>query len=502
MYFLEVIVYEKIPFGNSFIGFACAIPMTVSADGTLTADEAYAQLNAAVNNLVPNPNLYSSVANLNFFAQPAGSAATVVVGENSVVGSVEIDGEPTEINEITTRETNPALEPNLGDSAIKIKNNYTVPSNGGGLHKGDLHAVRFSKTGGAKVDGEGKTDVLMSNIGYLVFYVKTARDIKLTYGTHNYSNQTVNILNSDRGTAISVSATGGKYVPVVIDFNKIDWPNVAALTYYTLAPAWSAFIGIEEIEGEQTITADDGIEFGSIYYIPADTAVRDFKYNLTNSSVTKKHTELSGEMIAAAEKISNDYAYYTADSFATLQTAIAKAKETYLATADISEIKELLSAELADAGTIEEIWRPTFNYDTTIETDNNNKKWVASTNVIEDSAISKYKLLFGEYAAKQDSTHTYVSFVRNGLTSQNGDSNPTDLSVYDDVWLYAYSTYGGTITPSSFGIITTQSKTLSLQVQSLNFGINRIDIFGAKPHWTNIPADDYTVENEKTAFVV
>ena len=129
-----------------------AIPMTVSADGTLTADEAYAQLNAAVNNLEPNPNLYSSVDNMNFFAQPAGSAATVVVGENSVVGSVEIDGEPTEINEITTRETNPALEPNLGDSAIKIKNNYTVPSNGGGLHKDDLHAVRFSKTGDALVD--------------------------------------------------------------------------------------------------------------------------------------------------------------------------------------------------------------------------------------------------------------------------------------------------------------------------------------------------------------
>ena len=52
------------------------IPMSVSAGTTLTADEAYAQLNAAVNNLEPNPNLYSSVDNMNFFAQPAGSTIT------------------------------------------------------------------------------------------------------------------------------------------------------------------------------------------------------------------------------------------------------------------------------------------------------------------------------------------------------------------------------------------------------------------------------------------
>ena len=98
------------------------IPMSVSAGTTLTADEAYAQLNAAVNNLVVEPSRYSTVDNMAFYAQPAGSASTVVVGENSVVGSVVIgeDTEPTEINAITKRENDSNLEPNLGVSSIKI----------------------------------------------------------------------------------------------------------------------------------------------------------------------------------------------------------------------------------------------------------------------------------------------------------------------------------------------------------------------------------------------
>ena len=162
------------------------IPMSVSAGTTLTAAEAYAQLNAAVNNLEPEPSRYSSVDNMAFYAQPAGSAATVVANENSVVGSITVDDKTTEINEITKRENDSSLEPNLGVSAIKIKNNYAVKNTAQGLHKGDLHAVRFSKTGDALVDGSNKTDVLMRDIGYLVFYVKTARDIKLTYVTHNY----------------------------------------------------------------------------------------------------------------------------------------------------------------------------------------------------------------------------------------------------------------------------------------------------------------------------
>ena len=244
-----------------------AIPMPVSADGTLTADEAYAQLNAAVNNLEPNPNLYSSVDNMNFFAQPAGSTIT----PNSSSLATDADGvidngdeTTTTVSVIKKSEANSALEPNLGVSAIEIKSNYAVDYTTQGLHKGDLHAVRFNKNGDVAVKGTGQTDVCINEIGYLVFYVKTNRDLKLTFGSHNYSNQAISILNGE--TAKTVNATDGVYQPVVIDFNDIDWPTVAAPTYYASSTVWSSFIGIEEIAGEPagTIRPEDDIVFGRI----------------------------------------------------------------------------------------------------------------------------------------------------------------------------------------------------------------------------------------------
>lgn len=482
------------------------IPMSVSAGTALTAEAAYAQLNAAVNNLEPEPSRYSSIDNMSFYMQPSGSDIVINSSIESVVGSITNDDETTtEINAIKTRESNPTLEPNLGVSAIEVKNNYVVTQTSAGLHGNDLHAVRFHKNGSVKSDGSDRAAVRMNDIGYLVFYVKTARDIKLTYGSHNHSNQATIILSES--SAISVKATGENYVPVIIDFNDIDWSSTFAPTYHAAGTAWISLIGIEEIAGEpaDTITPEDGIVFGSMYYIPVDKNVRDFKYDLviTNNtdpsngevgSVTKKYTELSGEMIAAAEKIDNDNAYYTAESFANLQTAIANAKETYLASAGINEIKALLTSELEDAGTVEEIWRPTYNYDIT---DDANKQWCSSENAINDSAIDGYESLFGEYAAKQDSTHTSVSFIKKGLTGATNPNSLVDLSVYDDVWLYAYNTYSGTVSPTAVGIITTSSKTLALTVQSLSFGINRFEIFGAKPKDSNVPADESPTEDTK-----
>ena len=448
-----------------------AIPMTVSADGTLTADEAYAQLNAAVDGL----ELDLDNIQLTQIANP----------DRSITAKSNYPDDVSSVSDVSDE----SLTSILGSKSVKILANSPTTGTTTGLIPGHVHAVEYALT-------SDTNRILARDIGYIVLYVKTNRSFKMSLGVHDNSTGSPNIINGDK--AVSVSANADEYQAVAFNLTSVDWVNgngvylsgnnnntsAANRMYLSTQGVKWYFPSIQEMTDDNgDIATTEDIVFGSIFYVPVDTNVRKFKFNYdtTNQKILPSFPQLSGDMIAAAEMITNDGGRYTDESFAELQTAIVNAKASFLASADIFGIKALLSSELANAGTVEEIWRPTFNYDPTIVTDNNNKKWVASTNVIEDSAISKYRLLFGEYAAKQDSTHTKVSFVKEGVANANGDSVPTDLSVYDDVWLYAYNNSSAPITPSAFSVVTTNSITLSLQTQKLSAGINRIELFGAKP---------------------
>lgn len=367
------------------------VPMSVSA---VTAAEKEAAFNAvvdAVKNLELDLNNVSTIEYANPTASAGGSdnSGKITLSDVSAVADKAI----------------------LGDKKVQINGDNKVTDAKGGLVKDHLHAINYQPISNVYVH--------LYKVGYFVIYVKTARPFKLSLGAANGQTQNINFLNGEN--AIDVPATGDGYTPVVINVQSgIDWTksvlngNNAKRLYAAEYVFSKLYASVQEMtEGDNAITAEDGITFGSAFYVPVDETVRDFRYNVTtfrnpaSGDVQYRFTELSAEMIAAAEAIDNTHGNYTADSFATLQNAIKTAKEVFLD--DGGNAVDLFKAEVNNLYKLEEVCRPTsFGGDMNGLTYAN-----ASEITINGKPLSdKQKEYFGDCLVKVDSTTNSTNVVR------------------------------------------------------------------------------------------
>ena len=411
----------------ALLASALIIPMSVSAEGTLTAEEAYAQLNAAVDGLVLDLDAAHQNGLLTETARPVGSQINANNGEDDVNTDEEED-------KISINDTEAALVSKIGSKSVSVTGN--VANTGGwGLNTNDLHALRYQYS--SKI---GDTDgyFRLKEIGYIVLYVKTNRAFKLGMSVHNNS-ATPRIV-----AGRNVPATGSDYEPIIINMTKIDWTTQWDFkkAYMGKSVNWGFFPAIESFTDEnQTITSADGIVFGSLFCVPVDTAVRDFKYDLTGTYPdypTKKYETLSADMILAAELIKNDDGRYTAESFAALQEAIKNAKVTLIndGTNDVNDALELFKAEVANLYKLEEVFRPKF-------VGSNTAREKATDEDVKN--LSDYqKSLLGEHYIKIESSdlNKDINFVDVSATGQYPDSPVKDYTKYRNIYLYVVNNTG------------------------------------------------------------
>lgn len=446
------------------------IPMTVSADGTLTADEAYAQLNAAVDGLELDIEAARQNGLLVETAYPVGTQVSGGSGDTNVITDANDDT-------IAIADTENTLAPKIGSKYVDVTGNNATTAANWGLKNDALHTLRYQYDIGNLSSISGQFP--LKDIGYIVLYVKTNRPFKFGMSVIN-NYKTPRIVDG-----LDISATAdGNYEPIIINMSKIDWTNDESFqgAYISNNINWGYFPCVESMTDAEnnTITATDGIAFGTLLCVPVDTAVRDFKYDLSGTVPAKKYYKLSGDMIAAAEKITNDDGRYTEKSFADLQTAVENAKASYLASADISEIKALLSAELENAGIVEEVWLPKWVKDEATNSWNSPDNVFNPADNTADEIVRKYATDFGSCVAKLDSTHKILSITADGANENGANSNPINVSDYSDMWMYVYNNTETAITPDQFIVVSTGSTnhySVVSNVGSLSAGIlTRIDV--------------------------
>ena len=384
----------------SLLASLLIIPMSVSA-AAVTDAEKNAKFDAVVNavkNLKLDLNNVSTIE----YANPTES-----VGGSDNSGKITI----STVSDVADKVT-------LGGKKVAITgdNKVTSEKTPGGLVADHLHAISYQPLSNVYVH--------LYKVGYFVIYVKTARPFKLSLGAVNGQTQNINFLNGEN--AIEVPATGEGYTPVAINIQSgIDWtkPVLGGSKGQKLYAAeyclQNLYVSVQEMTDENfqplagdenTIKLDDGITFGSAFYVPVDENVRDFRFDVTTSrkpdydnAVKDKFTELSAEMIAAAEAIDNTHGNYTVESFQALQDAIKTAKEVFIAGG--GDVVDLFKAEVENLYTLEEVCRPT-----SVDGDINNRPYVnASEITINDQPLSdKQKEYFGESLVKVDNTTEVV----------------------------------------------------------------------------------------------
>ena len=304
----------------ALLASALIIPMSVSAEGTLTAEEAYNQLNAAVDGLELDVDAAHQNGLLTETAYPVGSQTKGDDGEAYV----------NKTGNISISDTDNSLPSKIGSKYVNVTGN-TANEGGWGLRPSDLHTLRYQYSS-TVTDKSGL--FCLKDIGYIVLYVKTNRDFNFGMFVHN-NEVTPAIIDGYK-----VSQTEDNYEPIIINMTKIDWTDKwdFKTAYMGTSVNWGFFPAIESFtEGDQTIKPEDGIVFGSLFCVPVDKAVRDFKYeiNSTANTVTTRFNSIDNvtsdkvvEMVVAAEAIDNADGRYEATSFANLQKAINDAKAT------------------------------------------------------------------------------------------------------------------------------------------------------------------------------
>ena len=173
----------------ALLASALIIPMSVSAEGELTSQQAAQAVIDAVNGLETNINNVDPIE----IAQPVDSPVEVTDANSSAPGS-------TDCVTVST-----PTDPSLGSKTIKLVKNNTVTTTSHGIVKGDLIAVRY------KVNMP-KLLSMTKNIDSMVIYVKTNRSFEMRVGTHN--GYTFGGVFKDN---ILVEAEE-EYQPIVIDF--------------------------------------------------------------------------------------------------------------------------------------------------------------------------------------------------------------------------------------------------------------------------------------------
>ena len=399
----------------------------------------------------------------------------------------------------TITDTDSTLSSTIGPKGVTITGDCKTPTGGvWGLSSAYLNTIRYQyittpDSSDNYIAGTDENSIYrLKDIGYYVVYVKTDRYINL--GVVSHSSYKTPIITK------KVSATNGEYVPVVIDVTLVkDWSaasNDDKQGYATDRKIWGYFLSIMNMtNGTNSITTDNPVDFGSFYTIPVDESVRDFIYVIECSGdntekvsvrfdVTSNDFNMAkkAELIAAAEKITND-GRYTADSYADLQTAITDAKESFLKTAiadttnGVDGIKTLLSSELAEAGIIEEVWQPKW-VNGTGDFSSTENVYNPTEGATGDAIIDANAADFGSCVAKLDSSHVTLSITLPDATNAYGDGcTPVDVNDYADMWMYVYNDTENTIQPDKFMVVSTKSVSVDYKISLPPQGLTRIDVY-------------------------
>ena len=305
------------------------IPMSVSADTLSEADKAvYTDLISAVDNLKLDFDFAQESNLLVETAYPIGSQVNTGTGLHATDSILNQDK--------VYANTDDTVPDKIGSKYVSVEENENIINGFWNINTSHLHTIRCqydTQPVNDSYPNAGTTGLFsLKDSGYLVVYVKTARPFKLGV---NFSNN-----QATPAVAIDVAATD-EYKPVIIDMTNINWPSVSSDGYATNNKNWGYFLTVRQMnDGNNTINAENPISFGTVFTIPVDTNVRDFKYIIDAAAkpkpTTAKRFDVNAAdfdpaaMIIAAGKITND-GRYTADSWKTLQSAIAAAKNAYYA---------------------------------------------------------------------------------------------------------------------------------------------------------------------------
>ena len=435
----------------ALLASALIIPMSVSAVGEDTAAAAEAVVNA-VNKLefdTTNTKLFNEIAS------PAGSQT----GENDTFVQVNNNDSMKWVDSDTLAE-----HPLLGTKAVKVTGNKVCTSNDNNWKWTDtLNAIRYTYSGATQ------SNILhLSEIGYLVVYVKTNKKLEFSLGM--FTGWSI----APQAIKATVEPTNGKYVPVVLDMTSVNWKNNNLYSYHNQIN--SLFVRITSVgdDAAHTITADDGIVFGSIQSVPVESAVRDFKFDYTignyrysktkhiisdknwggallahtvtlkyhkdNTAIDYNNADTVADIIASAETICNDGRYTTA-SFQALTDAITAAKQAVANSGDNNQIVALFKAEVEKLYTEEVIAVPA-----------SSKEGLTTKNNANLEGLTEYQQSsLGDFYTEVDSNITQIYYINaNSLAASKKDPTYSadyaiKLDGYDEITVPVYNKSGARV---------------------------------------------------------
>ena len=391
----------------ALLASALIIPMSVSAEVAEAETSAAQAVINAVNGLTVDLNAVNPIE----LAVPVDSRTAL----SDKTWNTNTDASTSKIT--IEKSTNPTV----GTTTVKVKEDNLFTQDIWGLKKDDLHVIKYSVNVSEKMS-------YVKDIDYIVVYVKTNRSFKMRLGTHNgYSF--AGAITDD----IQVSAKEG-YQPVAISLQEDGFvKNKPNLYANNKSFTQGIYLSIASMtDGENNTIAGSDITFGSILYVPGDTAARDFKYTIDSNALTVTDRfaaadGLSADMIIAAEKIEND-GRYTADSFTALQGAISDAKKVLIDKNNETEVVDLFKQEVERLYKLEEVFRPKF-----VETGANEGSLASTPGDISNLGLTAdQQESFGDYVAVATNANTHVHFV---------DTNATQRYPGDGAYLKTYSNY-------------------------------------------------------------
>ena len=238
----------------ALLASALIIPISVSAEGELTSQQAAQAVIDAVNGLETNINNVDPIE----LAVPVDSRTAVSDSTWS-----------TNTNASTDKITIAASDdPTVGTKTVKVNEDNPVTASAWGLKQGDLHAIKYSVNVPEKMS-------YVKDIDYIVVYVKTNRSFKMRLSTHNGYSYAGAITDD-----IQVDAND-TYQPVVLSLRDGFAKKYQSLYSIDRSFTRGFYLSIASvIDGENNTIAGSDINFGSILYVPGDTAARDFKYTI------------------------------------------------------------------------------------------------------------------------------------------------------------------------------------------------------------------------------
>ena len=359
------------------------------------------------------------------------------------------------------------MVPELGTQAVTIPTGYATTS--GIWTSGDDPDYYLVSSVGGELSSTVKSDVLPKDVGKFVFYVKTNVDIILSPGIH--SGESISV-----APQITLEASAD-YQRVSIDIGLFD---KFASNYPTLPTKLSNFLlCIDKVE-EGEILESDEIIVGSVFVVDADPVKTKFAADYAEA------TTLSAQMIADAEAI--DITQYKAETVPALQSAIAAAKEAYLATAEFADIIALVKAEASNMTKIVEVFTPKFintpNPDT--EVGGNIQLPSVKPEISVEGDITQDVIdSLGSHYAKNTKENTII-FYTDPAAEMHKEADPiVDFRNYKDMYMTVIYDGEDTFKTGMFNFLIAELADSSIRLSVndwdagvyLEPGVNKIDLY-------------------------